>query len=192
MEQLQVPRNRQQKPFRYEACWLLKEESSKLVEEAWRAPRKTVNKMQGTIERLKNCKSRLTQWSKKTFDIAKREVCAQMDYISTLQERNTGQLTEEIKQAQQEANKLLEVENIKWKQRAKQRWLSEGDRNTKYFHQCASDRRKSNVVRKLMDSNGQAVSSKEGICALFQEYFTDIFTSSNPSKPEACIASMEA
>ncbi|XP_042939392.1 uncharacterized protein LOC122274417 [Carya illinoinensis] len=192
MEQLQAPRNRQQKPFRYEACWLMKEESFKLIEEAWRAPRQTVNKMQGTIDRLKTCRSKLTQWSKQTFATAKREVCAQIDYISTLQERNTGQLTKEIKQAQQEVNKLLEAENIKWKQKAKQRWLAERDRNTKYFHQCASDRRKSNVVRKLLDSNGQAVSSKEGICALFQEYFTEIFTSSNPSNPEACIASMEA
>lgn len=56
---------------------------------------------------------------------------------------------------QKGVDKILEAKNIKWKQRAKWRWLEEGDKNTKYFHQVASQRRKTNMIKKLVDNNDQ-------------------------------------
>ncbi len=39
-----------------------------------------------------------------------------------------------IYQIQSELNKLLEMEEVKWRQRAKRNWFQGGDCNTQYFH----------------------------------------------------------
>lgn len=46
------------------------------------------------------------------------------------------------KDAEKQLQMLLTQEEVYWKQRAKQHWLSVGDGNTKFFHHYASTRRK--------------------------------------------------
>jgi predicted helicase len=41
-----------------------------------------------------------------------------------------------------EIHNLMEQEEAKWKQRAKEDWLKNGDRNTRYFHACATIKKK--------------------------------------------------
>lgn len=41
-----------------------------------------------------------------------------------------------------------------WKQRAKVKWLKEGDNNTKFFHKTASYKRKKNFISGLNIDNG--------------------------------------
>ena len=43
---------------------------------------------------------------------------------------------------QVEINDLLEQEELKWKQCAKEDWLRNGDRNTRYYHACASQKKR--------------------------------------------------
>lgn len=38
--------------------------------------------------------------------------------------------------------KLLEKQEVYWKQRAKQYWLKDGDQNTRFFHNYASGKKK--------------------------------------------------
>jgi len=40
----------------------------------------------------------------------------------------------------EELDALLEIEDLKWRQRVKENWLRYGDRNTKCVHACASHR----------------------------------------------------
>ncbi|XP_042950260.1 uncharacterized protein LOC122282371 [Carya illinoinensis] len=140
---------------------------------------------------MQYCQQKLPQWSKQKFGNSKRRIQDQLAHLSFLQDRNTGHLTEEIKKVQRGVEVSLETDNMKWKQRAKQRWLKEGDRNTKFFHQAASQRRRTNLIKKLVDSNDQTVTLRKGICEMFQGYFTDLFSSSNPMQPSNCISSLE-
>lgn len=72
-----------------------------------------------------------------------------------------GNLISKIKVVQKEMDFLLEEKDMKWKQRAKQRLLKEGDRNTKLFHQCANQRRKKNTIHKISYGNGNVTTPEE-------------------------------
>jgi hypothetical protein len=56
-----------------------------------------------------------------------------MKQLEILQRNETVMDGQEIKELQQEIDFLLEQEDIRWKQRAKQNWYRNGDRNTPFF-----------------------------------------------------------
>lgn len=65
-----------------------------------------------------------------------------------------------MKQYPEESKKLTEVltqQEVFWKQRSTQLWLREGDLDSKFFHQTAKARRKSNQIRTLTNDNGVEV-----------------------------------
>jgi hypothetical protein len=67
-----------------------------------------------------------------------------------------------------------------WKQRSKIRWLQEGNKNTKFFHNKASQRKRKNQVSGLQDEHGLWKMEAGEIERIVESYFTNIFTSSNP------------
>lgn len=62
-----------------------------------------------------------------------------------------------------------------WKQRSKVTWLKDGDRNTKFFHRKASNRRAKNRLRGLYDNHGVWQSSDKGIEKVVLGYFSNMF-----------------
>ena len=71
---------------------------------------------------------------------------------------------------------LLEQEEIRWKQRAKIDWLQYGDKNTKFFHACANQRRKApNYIRMICDARETVWEDPVNIGNAFMDYFTIFF-----------------
>jgi hypothetical protein len=69
--------------------------------------------------------------------------------------------------------KLEKLENQKelyWRQRAKAHWLQHRDRNTKYFHKHASERRRVNKIRRLVKDDGSMVEEKGEIHNLVADF----------------------
>lgn len=87
----------------------------------------------------------------------------------------------EINKLKKEINDLLENEEIMWQQRSRVQWLGLGDRNTKYFHSKASERRKKNTIAGLRDENGIWCDNRESIVAVVVSYFEKLYTTSLPS-----------
>lgn len=75
-------------------------------------------------------------------------------------------------------DRLEEQVDIYWKQRAHTNWLRFGDRNTSYFHNACSSRRRRNKIGKLQKENGgwavEEVEKKE----LIANYFLQLFSTS--------------
>lgn len=81
-------------------------------------------------------------------------------------------------EARDEFLKLLEKQEVYWKQRSKQFWLREGDQNTKFFHKFASGRRRQNQVLRLQNAAGEWKEDKDEVRQIIQGYFSDLFQSS--------------
>lgn len=73
---------------------------------------------------------------------------------------------------------LLERQEVFWKQRAKQFWLGEGDKNTKFFHKFASVRKERNKLKRLKDEQGQWHDTDEAIKEVIVSYFNTLFCAS--------------
>lgn len=93
------------------------------------------------------------------------------------------------------ASELDELHRLKesyWHARARANELRDGDKNTKYFHHKASQRKKRNTIHGLLDTNGVWKSENADIGAVVEEYFTGLFMSSNPSDFEAALEGVRA
>ena len=53
----------------------------------------------------------------------------------------------------------------------------QGDRNTAFFHQFATARRKKNWIKKLKNPNNEWVEGPELLKPLILQYFSNLFTS---------------
>ena len=80
--------------------------------------------------------------------------------------------------------KLEKLENqneLFWKQRSHANWLKHGDRNTRYFHAFASERRRINWLKKLRNEHGNWVEGEEQLKHLVFKYYSALFTSQGGS-----------
>ena len=56
------------------------------------------------------------------------------------------EMAEEIQELRKEINECLIKEEVMWNQRSRAIWLKNGDRNTKFFHATATQRRRKNII----------------------------------------------
>lgn len=115
------PERRHRRMFRYETYWGRKGECSNLIQEAWQGQTYEEKSLAAVRKRLTNCKYKLIRWSQDFETATKGVLEAKQVQIKSLQETNIGNHTMEIKQIQTEVSQMLEVEDLKWKQQAKQR-----------------------------------------------------------------------
>ena len=67
-----------------------------------------------------------------------------------------------------------------WRQRARITYIKEGDRNTRFFHCRATQRKRRNSITSIRNQANEVCTDKEQIVATFVEYYQHLFTSSNP------------
>lgn len=63
-------------------------------------------------------------------------------------------------------------------------WLKFGDGNTKLFHSFASERKRSNNIKELLDGNGIGHTKVEEVADIFISYFQGLFSTFSPSIQE--------
>jgi hypothetical protein len=90
-----------------------------------------------------------------------------------------------------ELNNLLEQEEKKWQQRAKVNWLKFGDKNSKYFHACASQKQKRRNIQQIKDKEGHMCTNQGDIENAFIQYFQELFTAGKHLEVEACMRVLE-
>lgn len=97
-----------------------------------------------------------------------------------------------IKNLQQEIKFILEQEDIRWKQRGKQNWYRDGDRNTQFFHSWANHRRKVNQIVQIMDTEGRLWKKQHEIGQAFASFYQELFTAGDTTGVDVCLDGLEA
>ncbi|KAE8733708.1 Cyclin/Brf1-like TBP-binding protein, putative isoform 2 [Hibiscus syriacus] len=80
----------------------------------------------------------------------------------------------ELRVLRSELWRLYKIEEQIWFQKSRSKWVEDGDRNTRYFHTCASIRRKRNALNALL-VNGSFVHDPNVIKSTVREYFFKAF-----------------
>ena len=62
-----------------------------------------------------------------------------------------------------------------------------GDKNSKYFHNWASQRFRRNKISELRNADGVLVSGDEGVSTMVVEYYSKLYTSSDPVETEEVV-----
>ena len=71
-----------------------------------------------------------------------------------------------------EAREKQEV--LFWKQKARVKWLQEGERNTKFFHKSMIQNRNSSRIQRLKTRAGNIVETRREIEAELTQHFSEI------------------
>lgn len=74
----------------------------------------------------------------------------------------------------------MEKEEKMWHQRSRVQWLQCGDKNTRFFHGMATQRKRKNYIKRLRDENGIWQSEEHCFSGLITGFYEKLFTSSNP------------
>jgi hypothetical protein len=129
---------------------------------------------------------------RKTEHNTKKKICQKAHDLAQLPIDSSRKNIEAEHQLKDGLHTLLEEEDLKWRQRAKENWLKHGDRNTKLFHACANQRNQHNLITQIMDGQGHSCSSWVDIEQAFIPYFQDLFTSSRPQNIELCTQAIQS
>ena len=98
---------------------------------------------------------------------------------------------EEIKALKKEINEVTLREEMMWNQRSRAVWVKCGDRNTKFFHATASNRRRRNRIEGLYDGEGRWKEDKEEVEGIILNYFQEIFSTSHPVESGCSLGAIE-
>ncbi|KAA3460284.1 reverse transcriptase [Gossypium australe] len=70
-------------------------------------------------------------------------------------------------------------------------WLKAGDRNTAYFHYCATARRRANIISKLILDDGREIHDASGIHEEAKLYFENLFNTNGVANPKEILEGIE-
>ncbi|XP_073048877.1 uncharacterized protein [Primulina eburnea] len=155
-------------PFRFENAWLLHHKLKEEVKAWWNTG--TIQGWEGFkfMSKLKEIKSKVKKWNFEVFGDVNVRISELQNKISQLDAREEGGNSyPNLQEHRREAKCDLETLNIRKfqmeSQKAKVKWLQEGDQNTKFFHTLLIGRRNRAIIEKIELEDGSVVSEEKAI-----------------------------
>ncbi|KAG8497199.1 hypothetical protein CXB51_008579 [Gossypium anomalum] len=147
--------------FKHDVRWARNEEAKMIIKEGWQSG------IQETMEKITNVGKKLGRWQYKKLKQMRNQ-------IGTLQVKINRII--DGQGSNYEAWKFARYREKILGSKIRVNWLKEGDRNTRFFHVRATNRRKKNIAR-LKDINGYWRENTVDICKAIREYFQLLFKS---------------
>nr|XP_027064499.1 uncharacterized protein LOC113690699 [Coffea arabica] len=171
------------KPFRFLNVWTTKAGLRDVIRDAW-SGEFGGSPLGSLASKLRAVKQALKGWSRDSFgDIFKavKEAERAVQEAEVAQEQDSSDSVQRaLNVARERLRVTLVVEEGFWKQKARVRWLKDGDRNTKYFHAVVAERRSRAIIHRIRGPTGAWVESEDLIGKEAIGFFQGLFTAEAP------------
>ncbi|KAK1661707.1 hypothetical protein QYE76_049866 [Lolium multiflorum] len=159
----------------FEAKWLLEESFDDIVGGAWEeassgGPTSLAQKLQAVHQALH-------AWDCKVLGEPTRRLKElQTELNSAMEGSLSDEATAKIQAIQLEIENLHEQDELKWVQRSRANWMKSGDRNTTFFHNFATARKKINLIKQLKDEGSNWIEDEDDLADHINNYFGNLFS----------------
>ncbi|XP_057871227.1 uncharacterized protein LOC131077702 [Cryptomeria japonica] len=162
--------------------WLKDDHILELLKEWWYGAKVSGSGIFNVANKLKIIKQNLIQWNKKHFgNIFDNKAQVEAVLVEVNEEVMRFGMDESLFLKEMKLlvdhESILTKEEVFWKQKSRETWLEEGDKNTKFFHNSVSMRRVRNHISKIKLSDGSEVANPKTIVKEVVDFFSLILNS---------------
>lgn len=177
----QTPNTRgRKKLFRFEHMWVKEPGCEEAIQKEW-SFQVTGTPMFIVAQKIKQFRVQLLHWCQSQLWVTSWLIESKKAQLVMLENSSMDEYSSsEVNMLRREVNVLVEKEEIFWRQQSHVAWLKEGDRNTQFYHACASHRKKANRIRGLRDDQDVWQTDSLAINNIAVDYFHRLFDSSRP------------
>ncbi|XP_021890901.1 uncharacterized protein LOC110809397 [Carica papaya] len=159
----------------------------KLVEDVWRLKNERGMTSFMLASKLKRLKLEIKKWAKEEDGRSDRILNDNLEELRKLEHLEMDGLLREGGRGRRGELKLeiaakMNLEAISWRQKTRERWIKEVDRNTRYLQSLANSRRKNNYVEEL-EFGGDTVRGNAVLREKVKDYFTKLYTEEEERRP---------
>jgi exonuclease III len=176
--------------FRHETRWVIENGYEETVKQAWTQPTVSINKWSTVGKKLEECCRSMVRWNRKMKE-PEDTIHRLQQKLLEIQGQGDWTLNEEGRNLQLKLQVLLDKEHLHWRQRAKEMWLKNGDRNTRYYHECVKARRRANRISEILDDSGQKWRTPGEVESAFVRYFSNMFAAGPRGDLDHCMRSIQ-
>lgn len=167
------------KPFRFTSCWMKHPEFKEILQKTW-SERVEGNPLKSLHQKLKNLKKPLKKLNQEHFSyISMRVECARKELEKTQTE--LMQLPHNMELQKKERNELniyadlLSAEETYYKEKARVKWLKDGDKNSKFFQRKVKSHQVKNCILRVQKDNGEWIEGDEEVKTEIVEFYKNLF-----------------
>ncbi|WKA01530.1 hypothetical protein VitviT2T_019810 [Vitis vinifera] len=171
-------------PFRFENMWLQHTNFKENLRDWWSGFQGNGWEGHKFMRRLQYVKAKLKEWNKFSFGELKEKKKSILNDLANFDaiEQEGGLNPDLLSQRALRKGELEELilrEEIHWRQKAKVKWVKEGDCNSKFYHKVANGRRNRKYIKELENERGLVLKNAESITEEILHYFEKLYT--NPT-----------
>ncbi|GER24988.1 RNA-directed DNA polymerase-like protein [Striga asiatica] len=161
--------------FYFDRRWAKEEGFDECVKKAWKM-QVTGAGLYSFQKRLRNVKFGLLGWLTSTATNSSKIIKECNAKLELLSSQGGAREWTEWYSCKEKIHKAYKDEELYWKQKARVRWLKEGDNNTRFFQACVNQRRSMNSLENLLKRTAGRCTNQAEVVEEVSNFFEQLFS----------------